>query len=265
MADLPFGCAICGAFIYNQDGDQNALPWLNTFRGIYRDSVGIHTTGVGCKDENQRLGYVAPKDTSARWDDPEYDQTEDSVEFGTMTQRSINGRYGFIFHDSCFSLLEEAFQPNKVPIQRLFDVLLSTPIAWDSLDWDHTYGGIYQQLDLTYAFPWEPRGFVFRPETNLELHDPYQNFNLSAEAPEYPPLSMVEETRRSTEDLFLRFPLEILLMIAERMGTSEVLKMRTISRAFGPVFHAPSFWHSRFREGGERFWTTPALGPYKRD
>ncbi|CAG9987329.1 unnamed protein product [Clonostachys byssicola] len=269
MPDTIFACIICGTFVYEEDtvpqGYPDAQPWLNRFRGIYQDREGIHLTGVSRNDENQRPEYTAPRDIHARWEDPEYDPQNDSVRFGAMTQRSVNGRYGFIFHESCWSLLEETFAPNEVPLQRLFDVCLSIPIAWDVMDWDHTYGGLHQQLDLTYSFPWEPRGMVLRNETYLEVHDPYQYFNLTGEATEHPPPTTLDGPSRQTQDPFLKLPLEILLKVAEEMDTSDVLRFRLISRSFWPIFNMQSFWLSRFRAGAERSWAQTALGPYQRD
>ncbi|CAH0046301.1 unnamed protein product [Clonostachys solani] len=109
MPDTPFACVICGTFIYDEDvvphGYHDAVPWLNIFRGIYRDQGGIHLTGVSRNDENPGLGYTAPRDVHARWDDPEYDLQDDSVDFGAMTQRSVNGRYGSLFVKTNYSRL----------------------------------------------------------------------------------------------------------------------------------------------------------------
>lgn len=81
-----------------------------------------------------------------------------------------NGQYEFVFHDVCWLLLQERFQGNPVPLDRLIEVLNSVPLIevgpWvnDNHDiWidrvymlEHGYHGLAFFDDQGY-YPWESR------------------------------------------------------------------------------------------------------------
>ncbi len=87
----------------------------------------IFLTGLGLYSEPQSGAFIAPHDSGARWDDPEYENPTEHG-FGAMTRRDANGRHGFLFHDDCWSLVEQAYYPAPVPLERLYTS--STPSLW---------------------------------------------------------------------------------------------------------------------------------------
>ncbi|KAH9906634.1 hypothetical protein F4778DRAFT_722782 [Xylariomycetidae sp. FL2044] len=158
----PTLCNLCGWRVYHSDPDGN---WLNQFRAVVSITAGdACLTGVGIYRDAEDVSFIAPSDPSARWDDLGYDQPE-SDEF-TVRIRHENGRHGFIFHESCWSLLEKAFSPATVPIGRLYDVCLSLPHPLRSrcVSWGHDYGGL-MLIDNRRRFPWEDR------EVELDLEE----------------------------------------------------------------------------------------------
>jgi hypothetical protein len=74
-----------------------------------------------------------------------------------MTQGAVNGKRGFVFHDACWSLIKQAFYPDPIPHERLFEVLDSVPMvmAGDSIDWGHDYGGLALLNGEKDYFSWE--------------------------------------------------------------------------------------------------------------
>lgn len=95
--------------------------------------------------------FFAPPDATIRWDD----SRKNLQEFGVATQFE-NGLYGFLFHDSCWCVLERAFHPEPVPLDRLYEVCLSMPkpLATSCINWGHDYGGLHYWQKKPY-FPWD--------------------------------------------------------------------------------------------------------------
>lgn len=115
----------------------------------------VTLTGLGRFVDARSGSFDAPLDANARYDDVGYDDEEYSETFGVGTQFE-NGLYGFVFHDSCWSVLERAFNPDPVPLDRLYEVCLSmpTPLATRCVNWGHNYGGLYYWLRSPYH-PWD--------------------------------------------------------------------------------------------------------------
>ncbi|KAL4881781.1 hypothetical protein BJY04DRAFT_54009 [Aspergillus karnatakaensis] len=60
------------------------------------------------------------------------------------------------------------------------------------------------------------------------------------------------ENAHTETDPFQRLPLELCVMIAVLLSTSDFLGLRYASRAMADIFHDDHFWKSRFQSGGER-------------
>jgi hypothetical protein len=73
--------------------------------------------------------FVAPSDPRLRWDDPGHRPTTADL-FRVMRQSPENGRHGFVLHDECWLLLQKAFEPDSVPIDRLLNVCNSLPFPF---------------------------------------------------------------------------------------------------------------------------------------
>ncbi|KAG6355132.1 hypothetical protein INS49_004213 [Diaporthe citri] len=119
-------------------------------------SLGGHVTltGVNLFLYARSGSFFAPPDASAHWDDGDYNRRP-IQEFGVGTQFE-NGLYGFLFHESCWSVLERAFHPEPVPLGRLYEVCLSMPmpLATKCINWGHDYGGLHYWQKKPYL-PWD--------------------------------------------------------------------------------------------------------------
>lgn len=184
-----------------------------------------------------------------------------------MGSSDINGNRGFVFHDACWSLLEQAYHPAPVPRERLFEVCDSLPLVMGrrSLNWGHNYGGAAVIEDKDY-FPWEDR-VIDRDVQESWFDSPYcadplaaaDVNNLLADTlhgrsdPENPFLPM-RPIRRTGQDPFNSLPVELCSAVAEYLATSDVLNARHASKSFWHVFHDQQFWASRFWGGLDRSW-----------
>ncbi|KAI1879457.1 hypothetical protein JX265_002411 [Neoarthrinium moseri] len=158
MSPILYACNLCAWVVADSEG---IVSWLNQFRGLVSNLAGdTYLTGVGLYDDVERGSYIAPLKAGARWDDPGYERPE-SDEFGTG-RRAENGRYGFIFHESCWSILERAANPTGIPYARLYEICLSLPRPLESscVSWGHNYGGLVA-IDDQHYFPWEEREAQF--------------------------------------------------------------------------------------------------------
>jgi len=227
---------------------------------------GIVLTGIGLYSEPQSGAFIAPPDPSARWDDPGYGNPEED-QFGAMTQAEVNGKRGFVFHDACWSLVQQAYHPAPVPYKRLFEVLSSLPMvmAGDSMDWGHDYGGLALLKDENYYFPWEYLRFTDREFREGWFNTIYSVNPLAfseveeilGETPQAPPTwNLLLSTRSSSgQDPFNLLPEELCSAIVAYLPTPDVLNARRVSRSFWHVFDSQQFWASRFRgKSSERSW-----------
>ncbi|KAH6637196.1 hypothetical protein F5144DRAFT_209027 [Chaetomium tenue] len=250
-------CALCGWVV--EDGEAST-SWLNQFRGLCSSPKGIILTGVGRYSDRRRGAFFAPPDPNARWDDPGYEHPDED-EFAVMRPQDINGKRGFIFHDPCWSLLEQAYHPAPVPRERLFEVCDSLPLVVGGfrINWGREYGGaIVMRVDD--CFPWENQignrfggGYTADPLAAAEVGNLLADTPRASSEPEHPLLPL-RPLRRTGQDPFNSLPLELCSVVAEYLPTSDVLNARHASRSFWHVFHDQQFWASRFRGGLDRSW-----------
>ncbi|KAI0810759.1 hypothetical protein GGR55DRAFT_678719 [Xylaria sp. FL0064] len=260
MSGPIYCCVFCGWFIYDTPG---IISWKSQFRALYNGPTGIRLTGVGRYDNTVGSHFIAPPDSYARWDDEGYDSPMRDC-FGAMTQGQRNHRHGFIFHDSCWHLLERALsaRAGPAPLERLFGVLSSVPIRSQgpSLDWrpDFGVGGVVHTDD---GLPWcnyaEDRQYG-EPVLTYRANpcDATEVGQILAETPQSPSdaIVMTPSARIRGNDIFGTLPLELRLAIAMNLPTSDALNARLASRAFRPVFYDQLFWASRFKDPFDRAW-----------
>ena len=235
---------------------------------------GIFLTGLGPYSEPQSGAFIAPPDSGARWDDPEYDNPTER-RFGAMTRRNVNGRHGFLFHDDCWSLVEQAYYPAPVPLERLYNVINSLPMQClgARVDWGHTYGGFGAALGgAKDYFPWE-RGLVSHqfcedPPNMLYLVSPLalsEVDDILAEPPQaresrHMCPSQTPGSSLPGPDVFASLPEELCSAVAVCLSTDDVLNARLASRSFWNVYDSQQFWASRFRGAdSERSWLFGAM------
>ncbi len=182
-----------------------------------------------------------------------------------MTQRSDNGRHGFILHDSCWCLLQKAFEPTSVSSQRLLEVCesLPFPLRNSNVCWGHDFGGLWA-IDSRDAFPWEERFFKPRQVTNIfreGLRDPFNVPCIAELLTARTQLPFVRPLVKGSRDCFSSFPQEILDQIAILLDTKDALNLRSASASFLPLYISKYFWSSRFSADGERGFLFEAREP----
>lgn len=259
--------------------------------------MGVRVTGVGLyRRKCSYRRYAAPPDYEERWnDDYHINSPELSCSFGVMGESPEPCGFvmGFAFHAACWSLLEAACGGKEgVPLEKLYDVCASLPVYREFLHWGHDYGGIVNLPgrvndgqggggDDERRYPWEVRAIrrkgpdeyrlaKHNPRLVAEIHEilayvppvptgPPRLAGLLTPGPP-PPAEETEEKRIGLSSM----PREILLCIAEKLPTRDMLRARLATRAFWPAYHAQSFWASRFRGCNERSWMLEAFeGPSK--
>jgi len=226
---------------------------------------GIVLTGVGRYTFANAGTYFA---FAARWNDPGYNNPR-AHQFDIMRQGYLDGRRGFALHESCWTLLVQAYHPAPVPHERLFDVLRSMPMAMTddtTMDWGHGYGDLVFLRGETSYFPWEYLRFGSRGSQGRWFGTPYainplafsQVERLLAEPPQTPPSRNPVPTSEASpagHDPFDMVPEELCCAIAACLPTNDLLNLRLASRSFWSIFDTQQFWASRFRGiRSERSW-----------
>ncbi|KAK3304730.1 F-box domain-containing protein [Chaetomium strumarium] len=249
---------------------------MTQFRGVISGPEGILLTGVGRYDPSRLEHFIAPLDRNKRWSDDGYSYPP-TDRFGVASQPLFNGRHGFIFHEACWDLLEQAVSPAAVPLQRLHHVCKSLPIppSLECPSWGHDYGGAQTLIIDNDLFPWKEGRFMYAyTELNeVLLSNPYRVPDADRlladhvlgedKVAEQPPA--LRDTDRSVttapkrdHDCFASLPAELPLEIAKLLPTADVLNARLASRGFEAVFHDQTFWKSRFEASAERAWVFEA-------
>lgn len=222
---------------------------------VYHAPTEVRLSGVGLRERQHHDDYYrVPIADFKRWDDSDCRWTLVPV----LTQRA--GRYGFVFHDTCWNILEKRGRP--IPLDRLMEVLNSVPLSrfcsGRLYTWGHGYHGLLRFNDDRY--PWQQGRWTYRrsPAAENSTQDPYspqEVEDLLNSSPIPPPASMIvpgNRPSRPCDDCFTRLPQEIVQEIASYLPTTIALRLRLLSWAFVPLFFSQGFWASRFRDGGDR-------------
>ncbi|KAK4143400.1 uncharacterized protein C8A04DRAFT_28823 [Dichotomopilus funicola] len=158
-------CALCGCQILAAE-PTGPVRWNNEFRAVYvrtirtQDPVAF-LTGVGKHTQPGSRTVHAPFDTQMHWSDDEFQPSTrnliSALDRNPVPQTDIP--VGFLFHDACWRLFEEACKPRPIPLDRLAQVLISLPIYHPAgpnvlLDWGHNFGGAVALEPEDYA-PWQ--------------------------------------------------------------------------------------------------------------
>ena len=182
-----------------------------------------------------------------------------------MEQRYDNGRHGFVLHNSCWCLLQKAFEPTLIPLQRLLELCesLSFPLRTSSVYWGHDFGGLWA-VESRNAFPWQEEFFQRRQPSAVYLDGLENPLNvpcipemLSARIQ----LPFAGPLIRRSRDCFSLLPWEILDKIGILLATKDALNLRRVSASFLPLYISECFWASRFSADGERGFLFEAREP----
>ncbi|KUJ14064.1 F-box domain-containing protein [Mollisia scopiformis] len=257
MSPCIFSCVLCGYVICDYE---NPTSWLKQFRILYSSRERIAITGVGLYNDPDGGDWIAPLNFAARWDDAGYNSpTHDQI--GVIRQHPVNDRYGFPFHEACWSLLEKAHSPESIPCKALFEVCRSLPFPSEGtgLSWGHDFEGLVL-VDNQDRYSWEDR-FVDRSgDWALFLgarNDPYHVPEIQQLPDEYfqaPPAISSFRPVTTVVDCFAALPEEIRIAIASNLPTVDALNTRRASRSFLSIFYNQQFWASRFRANADRSW-----------
>lgn len=202
-------------------------------------------TGVGFVRSPRASHLVAPLDSEGRWN-----ASETNNPFGVNLQQPIYGRYGFPFHEACWSLLERAYGSEAIPKERLFEVCRSLPVSAriGGVTWGHNYGGLISVYDDSY--PWED--LFVEQAFDLARYDPYLVPEIQQLPLETPSPPDVFQLSPSSTGVFSDIPLEIIADISQYLSTKDYLNARSALRSFYAVFHMRRFWASRFLPNADR-------------
>ncbi|TAQ85518.1 hypothetical protein B7494_g6174 [Chlorociboria aeruginascens] len=242
-------------------GSDNSATWDSeneNMKIVYSCRECIAVTGVGLYNDPDAGDWIAPLNFTARWDDAGYNPpTRDQI--GVIRQHPVNGRYGFPFHEACWSLLEKAHSPEPVPCEALFEICRSLPFPSEGsgLSWGHDFEGLVL-VDNQDRYPWEDR-FVDRDSHwALSLgarNDPYhvpEIQQLPREDFQAPPAISFSGQVTTVADCFAALPEEIRIVIASNLPTVDALNTRRASRSFLAIFYSQQFWAPRFRANADR-------------
>ncbi|KLO81087.1 uncharacterized protein LW93_4660 [Fusarium fujikuroi] len=258
----PKFCTLCGAHIFQTSAEK----WAREFR------ANVKASGVAARDWNDRndISSIVPVNPIARYDDREVDDDgfpiEDDDEHEPDVEISIvnivhpnpppEWRWGFLFHDVCWSLLN--FGEN-VDLGGLFRLCASTPIGPDVLlNFGHDYGGVAAQ---DYEGSIEVLVSLFRKAEKMgemlranpfEIPALKKAINFSARMQQDAFQSILDRSTLSADkDVFNYFPPEILEKIVTFLPSPDVHSLRLASRVFATLSLPERFWVSRFTEGHE--------------
>ncbi|KAK2750687.1 hypothetical protein FQN57_002760 [Myotisia sp. PD_48] len=246
MSPIICGCVICGYYI---DGFQ-PVGWVREFRAVYSNQEGCFITGVGVYDDPNGGDWIAPSNPSHRWDDKDHPAT---ITIPVMQYRPDRG---FILHDPCWRLLQKAFEPETVPLDRLYSVCksLPSPLRGVGVCWGHDYGGL-NAIDYQKHYPWEDRltdkYYVFETYADKNPYDvPELDAKFHSTAGQ--PKERLPHVRIQSKDFFAYLPWELLEAIAIELRVDDVLNLVRASKSFFPIHTSQTFWASRFTIGRER-------------
>ncbi|KAI0396527.1 hypothetical protein F5Y17DRAFT_419414 [Xylariaceae sp. FL0594] len=159
-------CGICGMIVADK-ADQDAASWLREYRVLYSTGPASGATapelsGVALYDQGSELAFVPPE-PHQRYDDfgpgklspremipirnglpPSDEASEASDEASDSAEKDTSLDWCFRFHDSCWSLLEQACAPYPVDLKMLRRILISVPFSCGVPNWGHDYGGLYR-------------------------------------------------------------------------------------------------------------------------
>ncbi|KAG5744842.1 hypothetical protein H9Q69_012585 [Fusarium xylarioides] len=255
-------CTLCGAHIQTSAG-----TWAREFRAIWiqgNNFDDVKLSGVAAGHWHDRdTSNVVPVDPNARYDGRRTDDDGfpiEDVEISIINLFHPNPppewRWGFLFHDACWSLLN--FE-QKVDLGDLFRLCVSTPIGPDMLlNFGHDYGNIASMnyeggIDVLVSDLKSPNyGSDMLRANPFEIPALRKSINFAARMQQDAFQSILDRSTLSADkDVFNYFPPEILERIVMFLPSPDVHSLRLASRVFATLSLSERFWASRFTEGHE--------------
>ncbi|CAH0000009.1 unnamed protein product [Clonostachys byssicola] len=263
-------CPICGVRVGpegERPEDRPAL-WAHKYRACayYQLQLSMYMDEFARLRLTEECKFIGPEPAHFYHIHPVSDTAfrvnEHLEALGVANQPAYNNRRGFVFHAHCWCILSMANGPSPIPLRRLFDVCSSLHIVGNTLHWGHDYQGLpgFSVSDNSGDAP--AHGLdVSRQRDYIVACDPIHDYPavLFGRYPDVPPAwpaRAISNCRRNSDaqDPFSRLPMELILIIAAHVETTDVLKMRLATREFWPLLHDEAFWKTRFGPGSERAW-----------
>ncbi|KAF4495925.1 pyrimidine 5 -nucleotidase [Fusarium agapanthi] len=254
---------------FNQNGAkilQYRAIWI---QGNNFDDVKI--SGVAARDWNDRsVDSIVTVNPNARYDDRQVDDDgfpiEDDDDHEPDVQISIvnlfrpnpppEWRWGFLFHDACWSLLN---LEQKVDLGDLFRLCVSSPLGPDLLlNFGHDYGDVSERdyegaIEVLVSHYRSAKEAEEMLRTNpLEIPALKKAITFSARMQQDAFQSILDRSNLSADkDVFNYLPPEILERIVTFLPSPDVHSLRLASRVFATLSLSERFWISRLTEGHE--------------
>lgn len=192
-------CGFCG--FVNPHLNTGAANWAPYYRAVYctgdpdaDPTTAATKSGGNCRAQLSGVGYhqvnsaenSVPPLAHQRYDDPDLDPSTCVIIQdikppgpGVLPEDRPGYAWGFLFHEACWALLEQALKPDDAAggavdmIDALWRVLQSVPCGSELPNWGHNYGGLYMGTvkDLCKGEHFVLMG----PNSNLVIPSTYAN------------------------------------------------------------------------------------------
>ncbi|KAI1841405.1 hypothetical protein JX266_012416 [Neoarthrinium moseri] len=153
-----FGKLTCGLCGFVPPGAQpDTTGWAQYYRAVYcvgpDPSAEPTLSGVGFQ-RPQDPEHVVPAAAHQRLEEGDpglYPSAGGLVRVRDVkppgpevpAEEQVDFAWGFVFHEACWAVLEQAVTPASVDVPALWRVLCSVPCGSDVPNWGHNYGGLY--------------------------------------------------------------------------------------------------------------------------
>lgn len=291
-------CGFCGFVSPHFNADPNNV-WAPYYRAVY--AVGPldshespRLSGVGFHRHHQIDKYL-PARTEGRWDDAAVSDgagqgmgLTNFVPSAGPTQlvrirdikppgpevpahEQYDYAWGFLFHEACWSVLEQALKPSEVDIAALWRILCSVPCGSELPNWGHNYGGLYMGtmrdqargehfvllgrnsnlvIPSTFSNPFRVPELERLVLQNRIVTSPAVQTRDGGNAFE-PDQQVSAEGRPGVRDPFAALPPELKEMLLCYMRSPDAAALRLASRALASTPLTQHFFQSRFWPGRE--------------
>lgn len=276
-------CGFCGFVSPHFNGGDG--PWAPYFRAVYYtgpEDLGSEKyprlSGLGLHLHQDPDNYV-PAERHQRYDDPDLDSLHlirvrdirpPSAAGGALTAQELaTYSWGFLFHDACWSLLEQAVKPGDVDVKALWRILVSVPCGSELPNWGHNYGGLYMgtakdQARGEHFVLMGPNSNVVIPSTfwnpfkvrelnklvadsRIKLDDEKDGGDGSSPMQTPPPNAGIALVgAHSTSDPFSKLPQELRELLICYLASADVANVRLASRKLATTPLTQQFFRSRF-------------------
>ncbi|VUC22360.1 unnamed protein product [Clonostachys rosea] len=262
------GCTICGLRIRKLPNQQDRV-WLSKYRVLYlpkakepQVSGNIKISGIG---SYQRIpSYDSIYVTTAYTNQmvfPFAPHKKDDYEIVKLVNPEA-----YIFHDSCWALLERSHAPLPVPLKDLYDTCRSTDFDSKNkiINWGHDYLRCLRTPNPQNEGHNDLRsdtGSPFESQSSMnasELSDPLGSVEVD---PWLVGDDLVRKFASSRGNyntictsLLGRLPSELQYKIVDCLPVQDVFSLGLGCRAFLPILYYEPFYKNQFSLGGERAW-----------